>query len=152
MKALTIRHPYPWCICYLAKPLENRGWVPSAGQLRPGQNFAIHAGRMVPAMELQNAFASLFEMGCIDQDTKLPTLADLRKQESAIVAVVTYGGAVTSHASKWFVGRYGWTWQEDTLIVLPKPVPCRGAQGLWEVPADVLEQMREQFRSREDRG
>lgn len=150
MKALTIRHPFPWCICYLGKPLENRNWVPSPGQLRPGEQFAIHAGKMVPAMELQNSFASLFEMGCIDQDTKLPTLADLRTQESSIVAVVTYGGAVTATASRWFVGRYGWVLRD--LVVLPKPVPCRGAQGLWDVPPDVLERMREQFRSREDKG
>jgi hypothetical protein len=144
MKAITIRHPFPWCICYLGKPLENRDWIPSPVQLRPGEQFGIHAGKMVPAMELQNAFASLFEMGAINQDTKLPAIADLRSQESAIVAVVTYGGAVTSHPSRWFTGRYGWVM--DKLIVLPKPVPCRGAQGLWEVPADVLEKMREQFR------
>jgi hypothetical protein len=33
------------------------------------------------------------------------------------------------------VGRYGWLLAN--LQVLPEPVPCRGALGLWDVPADV---------------
>jgi hypothetical protein len=36
------------------------------------------------------------------------------------------------------------------LIVLPEPVKCRGMQGLWEVPPDVLEKMRAQFRAQKD--
>jgi activating signal cointegrator 1 len=33
-------------------------------------------------------------------------------------------------------GRYGWCF--STMIELPEPVPCRGAQQLWRVPDDAL--------------
>lgn len=108
MKALTIRIPWPWAICYLGKPLENRNWRPSPTQLRPGEKFAIHAGKMPSAMEIREAFAGMAAMGVIDETTKVPTLAHLRRQEGSIVAVATYGGWVTGHPSRWFVGLYGW--------------------------------------------
>lgn len=38
-------------------------------------------------------------------------------------------------------GRYGLL--IDPVIPLPEPVPCRGAQGLWTVPADVEAAVRE---------
>ena len=34
----------------------------------------------------------------------------------------------------------------DEVIALPTPVACRGAQGLWTVPADALAQVIEQER------
>jgi len=46
-------------------------------------------------------------------------------------------GVVTESADPWFVGPFGWVLSD--VVVLPAPVPCRGAQGLWEVPADVRE-------------
>jgi hypothetical protein len=156
MKAITIRHPWPWAICHLGKPIENRDWRPSHVQLKVGEKFAIHAGKMPSVAEISGAFAGMHAMDAIDEFTKVPTLAQLRTQESAIVAVATFGGAVGLHPSKWFVGLYGWKLlgeRDDVpLIVLPEPVKCRGAQGLWDVPSDVLELMRAQFATREDRG
>ena len=61
-----------------------------------------------------------------------------------IVAVAAFGGAVTESESPWFGGPVGWVLSD--IIVLPEPVPCRGAQGLWDIPDDVLEKMRAQFR------
>lgn len=144
MKALTIRIPWPWAICYLGKPLENRNWRPSPTQLRPGEKFAIHAGKMPLAMEIREAFAGMAEMGVIDETTKVPTLSQLRTQESSIVAVATYGDAVGFHPSKWFCGLYGWKLlgERDNVpvIVLPEPVKCRGMSMVgflapWNVPA-----------------
>jgi hypothetical protein len=144
VKALTIRHPWPWAICHWGKDVENRTWQPSAGLLKPGDKLAIHAGKMVPSIELRKSFEGMREMGAIDDDTKMPTMDDLRGQESSIVAVVLFWGTQLDHISPWFCGPVGWCL--NGLVVLPKPVPCRGAQGLWNVPADVLEKMREQFR------
>ena len=152
MKALTVRIPWPWAICYLGKPVENRDWRPSKTQLAPGEKFALHAGKMPSAIEIEEAFEGMFAMDVINEETKLPTIAELRKQESSIVAVATFGGAATLHSSRWFVGAYGWKLfgvDEDVpLILLPEPVKCRGAQGLWEVPSDVLAKMRAQFMER----
>jgi hypothetical protein len=143
MKAVTVRIPWPLAICYLGKPCENSRWQPSLAQLRPGDHLAIHAGKMISPMEIREAFAGMYEMEAIDDMAVVPTFTELLTQESAIVAVVTYSGAVTSHPSNWFVGPKAWTW--SYLIVLPEPVKCRGAQGLWNVPPDVLARMRAQF-------
>lgn len=143
-------------MCYLGKPLENRDWLPSPAQLRVGEKFAIHAGKMPSVLEIRGALEGMSAMDAIDEFTKIPTLAQLRTQESSIVAVATYGGHVGFHPSKWFVGLYGWKLlgeRDDVpIIVLPEPVKCRGAQGLWNVPSDVLARMRAQFAAREDRG
>ena len=37
-------------------------------------------------------------------------------------------------ASPWWIGPIGWVL---TDIALPEPVPCKGFQGLWNLPADV---------------
>lgn len=39
-------------------------------------------------------------------------------------------------------GRYGWVLSD--VQALTEPIPCRGAQGLWRVPEDVVERIREQ--------
>jgi len=41
------------------------------------------------------------------------------------------------------VKNYGW--QLANIIALPTPVPCKGAQGLWPLPPDVLGQVRRQI-------
>lgn len=41
--------------------------------------------------------------------------------------------------------RYGWL--TSHLKRLPRPVKCTGQLGLWQIPADVLEQVREGFRA-----
>ncbi len=44
--------------------------------------------------------------------------------------------------SEWFFGPFGWILQD--VVALAKPVPCRGAQGLWQPPADVAARVLEQ--------
>ncbi len=36
-----------------------------------------------------------------------------------------------------------WAWHLENITALPKPIPCRGMQGLWRVPADVVARMAE---------
>ena len=43
-------------------------------------------------------------------------------------------------ANPWFSGPYGWIL--DEVQVLAKPIPCRGALGLWKLPPDVDEAVR----------
>jgi hypothetical protein len=38
-----------------------------------------------------------------------------------------------------------WAWILEDIRPLPEPVPCRGAQGLWNVPADVEAAVRAQL-------
>lgn len=51
-----------------------------------------------------------------------------------LVEVVTQG-----HGDPWFFGPLGWTL--DDVVTLPEPVPCKGLQGLWRLPDEVLMQV-----------
>jgi len=134
MKAITLRSPWAWCVCYLGKSVENRGWAPSRAELAPGERFAIHASKLSPLREIQTAFDWMLDKELV-RVGQIPTMDELRRQSSSIVAVAAYAGAKTTHESGWFVGRFGWTWSE--LLVLPTPVPCRGFQKLWTMSADI---------------
>jgi hypothetical protein len=122
--------------------VENRGWAPSRSELAPGDWFAIHASKLSPLREIQTACGWMLDKELV-RVGQIPTMDELRWQSSSIVAVATYAGASTKHESGWFVGRFGWTW--SALHVLPTPVPCRGFQKLWTVPADVEAQVRGQL-------
>jgi hypothetical protein len=64
---------------------------------------------------------------------------------TGIVAVARYTGHVTESPSFWFSGPIGWTWSR--LVVLPQPIPCKGAQGLWRIPDGILDEIRIQFKA-----
>ena len=150
MKALTLRHPWPWAIAN-GKPVENRKWEPPASLLRPGDWLAFHGGKSPAGMALAEAATDY--QWIIDRGLLKPAGGLLSQlispYASAIFAVVHYTGVVTKHDSRWFFGPFGWCW--DKIIILPTPVPCRGAQKLWDVPADVLDKMRAQFRKSDGR-
>lgn len=156
MMALTLRHPWPWAICQLGKRVENRTWRPHPNQLKIGERFAIHGGkwplddRGVPlgssgsdyVDEIVDTVRELKEAGLCSDLSKI-TLRMLSAYVG-IVAVATYGGAVSESANPWFVGPNGW--QLNDIIVIPEPVKCRGAQGLWPLADDVEAQVMAQLR------
>jgi hypothetical protein len=43
------------------------------------------------------------------------------------------------HLGDYTPGRFAWLFDRERLLVLPEPVVCRGALGLWDVPTDVVE-------------
>ncbi|KKK79508.1 hypothetical protein LCGC14_2832820, partial [marine sediment metagenome] len=59
-----------------------------------------------------------------------------------LVCVVTDAGAVRRIAGKdqvrWFFGPYGWVLADMKAV---KPVPCRGFQGLWNIPDPIMAKM-----------
>jgi hypothetical protein len=144
MKALTLKHPWPWAICVLGKRIENRTWRPGR-QLPVGEWFAIHGGKWpVSRSDEENVYEEVYDLA-IDHGPDLDfedIYADARRH-SGMVAVCRFGGVVTESTDPWFEGPVGW--RLDGLVVLPEPVPCKGAQGLWEIPEDVLSRVREQW-------
>lgn len=71
--------------------------------------------------------------GYVDDDGE----AMWRKRDGTLVTGCS-GDHLRCHdarLSKWYMGQVGWVL--DEVVTLPKPVPCRGAQGLWTLPADV---------------
>lgn len=152
MKAITLLHPWPWAICCCGKRLENRTWEPP---LRVGEKFAIHGGRVPLGPDNQPHGAKDREY----LEEIIETVNDIRKEclfqgdtvslrnifrYAGICAVATFGGVLRDAADPWFSGPVAWVLRD--VIVLPEAVPCKGTQKLWEVPPDVLENMRAQFR------
>lgn len=117
MKALTICQPYAHLIAVGAKRVENRTWETSyRGPL------VIHAGKSRAWMD--------------------PEDEDERYHFGAIVAVVDLVDCVRhynlSHEQQLDDHTFGpWCWMLDAVTPV-RPLPYRGAQGLWEVPSSVV--------------
>lgn len=128
MKALTIRQPWATCIALGTKALENRSWQTGHRGL-----IAIHA-------------AAKPERDGIDvlPAVTLPPLPALR--DMPLGAVIAAAELVSIHAtafpgrkccpSPWAISGM-WHWQLASVRKLAETVPCKGALGLWTLPADV---------------
>ena len=150
MKALTLRHPWPWAIVALGKDVENRTWAPGRDQLAIGDWFAIHGGvtpRGADLVEVQIQASGLVATHRARVMRQCLVNGDLTVNDvilPGIVAVCRHAGVVRAGGSPWFEGPLGWRLAD--VAALPVPVPCRGAQGLWDIPDDVFAEVRLQFR------
>lgn len=145
MKGLTLWNPWAYGVAHLGKPIENRTWAPPPRLL--GERIAIHAGKTNDREACDELAGEGFD---------LPTLMP----SSAFVCTVRIVGVARGDGSSfqilsvapgverdrvrqlvetrdglWFSGPIGWVL--DEVITLAEPLPCRGAQGLWDVPADI---------------
>lgn len=126
MKALTLHRPWAWAIAGAGKDIENRTWRPPAAII--GQRIAIHAGRK---LDRAGAYAIQHALG--RRVTVDESVAMLRE---GIVATAVVDRFALRHDSPWFNGPVGWVLRD--VIALPQAIPCKGFQGLWNVPDDVL--------------
>jgi len=141
LRALTIHQPWAWFIAKGYKPIENRSWRPP--QSLVGNWLAIHAGKKWDIAEV----ASNTSFAHVNCRAPLPSsIGAMGDQCGSILAVARVTGFVAESASPWFFGPVGWTLAD--VVELPEPVACRGAQGLWKVPADVYERVLVQWRRR----
>lgn len=141
MKAITVRQPWAWAIAHAGKDIENR----SAGTSYRGP-LAIHAGLAFSARGSHDAriLASALRLNAPEVDRRALPLG-------AIIAVAEL---VDAHPD----GQCCRPWGESTyreaggrnrtavhhLVLedirpLAEPVHCRGALGLWKVPAALVE-------------
>lgn len=123
IKCLTVRQPWAsWIFGQVesdklprVKNVENRTWATDyRGQL------AIHAGKTLDtsaALRFDLSFFS-FPMGCV-------------------IGVVDLVGIVTGHPSPHAEpGLNHWVLARPRRLV--EPVPCKGAQGLFEIPGELV--------------
>lgn len=131
-----MHQPWAWAIATGRKPLENRGW-----DTHHRGTLAIHAGRAWDRAAL----------GLIAGRCNLPATwwaaPDRLLGRGVVIALVDLvqvcpvATAATRHGREcgcgpWAVpGQYHW--RLANVRALAEPVPCRGMQGLWTVPADV---------------
>lgn len=125
MRAITLQQPWATAIAEHGKDIENRTWAP--GHLL-AQRFAIHAGLVFDEAGARWIEAS----GLIPGITVREMLTWPR---GAVVCTTYLLSVVTESASPWFGGPVGWRLIETRRLL--RPVPQRGAQGLWTLTPDA---------------
>lgn len=154
MKALTLWRPWDRPVADGTKPVENRPNPPPRSLL--GQEIAIHAGKHYDYDGAEFIKARGYELvgdsgrvGAIVGVARIAGWLDkrpksMRDGEGLIVSSTPLDEKVARaqfeqlqalDRSPWFFGPVG------ILLVdarpLAKPIPCKGMQGYWTVPADV---------------
>lgn len=73
-----------------------------------------------------------------DEETTYRELMNIAMNKmSGIVATAVLHHTVTVSDDPWRdTSAYGWVLTD--VIVLSEPIPCRGAQGLWSIPEELL--------------
>ena len=113
----------------LGKDIENRRWYPPHALI--GERIAIHAGKTWDETGLE--FIRSLGLECPGDGPEHPT---------GIVGTARLVGTVgrgETH-SRWYMGEVGWRLAD--VRELPAPLPCRGYQKTWTVPASLAEQLR----------
>lgn len=136
MKAITVRQPWAWAIIAAGKDVENRSWSTSyRGRL------AIHAGAkwdrdghfQCMALAARALGVSLQVAG--DRFEESPASA-----AGSVVGVVTLRDVATWSVSQWWDwGSFAWELGEP--VGFGRPIPRRGALGLWEFPDCLIRDM-----------
>lgn len=144
--ALTVWQPYAWAISAGLKLVENRSWPPWTVQ--PGQPLAIHAALRPASIE---AVASVRELAVeAGRGLEVPS----SWVHGALVAVAVLDRVVHARSDlpegqrAWWVGPMGWVLRDVRPL---EPLPCRGGQGLWHVPGELVHQVWDQLEGRAGR-
>jgi hypothetical protein len=129
MKALTLWQPWAHAIVHLGKRIENRRWPPP--KYLKGQAFAIHAGKGFD----EDSTEELKRFGMLARHVGRDYF-----DRGAVVAVARLKGSETDIEKIdgtqrfWFAGPVGWILTDVRPV---RPVVCRGAQGLWNLPPEI---------------
>lgn len=157
MRALTLTQPWAGLVASGIKLVENRPrrMIKVEDYGRP---FAIHANRQMDESVYKRAVEIAPELAprgpyswSDDRWYKLSRVA------GAVIGVATISGCIMGRADlpfhegelvppeqlRWFFGPIGYVLRD--VIALPQPVPCRGWQGFWTLPADVEHVVRQQL-------
>lgn len=174
MKALTVWQPWASLIVGAPpsydehptppqKPVENRGWAPPRALI--GQRIAIHAAKKMDEDvldtiqdlfldklhgEVRTPYAkpSLFPIAAVVGVATL-TGAIVRRHDGSIVDAFSTSGGPTVEVGedvRRFYNADAIGWLLEDRRALAAPVPCRGSQGIWTLPADVAARVEEQLR------
>jgi hypothetical protein len=137
IRGLTIRPPWSWAIAFAGKTVENRTWATRYRGL-----IAIHAGLrpereaiahplILAALERLDGPQFRWDCGLI---IAVAELTDCHWWHGTCKP----NGELRLTCSPWAVMRPGtWHWTLTEIRVLPEPVRCKGAQGLWRLPEET---------------
>lgn len=154
MMAITVQQPWAWAIIHANPPkhTENRTRFPM-WKRAVGQTIAIHAGlRWSDRGAWDDRVIRAYSQTRGLTDSLIPTERDTEFDRGAIIGTVhvrAIHAALTDCCEPWgehtYVEHGGRTRSQIVHLVLdnPRPLdvpePCRGALGLWTVPAHVAQ-------------
>ena len=147
MKALTIWQPWAWWVASGQKVIENRPWA--APKAAIGTEIAIHAGKVFD----EDAYELLRREDLqVYKETRWPSNPDGERVQGAILGTAKIlrcfepekyhgtGGEEPLVDSPWAFGPYCWVLGDFRLLA--RPIPWKGALGLWEIPEHILHLVR----------
>lgn len=169
MQAITLWQPWATLVALGLKKIETRSWSPYSNRPAgmPGQvdlafrknGLAIHAARRTPTDELRAAFQDrwirmVLAMHGITESNWTGGAGSL--PQGAIVAVSTLTAVIQTNPGgglagltdmerafgNYAPGRFAWL-LADVINLNDAPVPAKGRQRIWPVPADLVEQLAE---------
>ena len=126
VKGLTLHQPWASAIAQGQKRFETRSWPTRYRGL-----VAIHAGKSTDHIDSEEDFplgaiVAIAKIGQVYKTHKVVWPEDFTPGRRATEK--TWGD--------WTVGRFAW--RLDDVLAFSEPIPCRGFQGLWPVPPEVL--------------
>ena len=156
IRGITLTHPWPYAILKWGKDVENRTWRPERQGGTVGMWLAIHGGAE-PKGEKRTRFrldlwAAMQKAGKLDTQSEIVQRRLYSGQQvggedhfirPGIVAVGKLVEVRQDSPSPWAVqGQWHWCLE---VTPLPEAVPHRGAQGLWQLNPEALEQVRAMY-------
>jgi len=118
---LSVRQPWAWLLVHGPKDVENRTW-----ETRYRGPLLIHASKTPEAEDWR---------WLVDKGHKILPLDDLPR--GAIIGAMNLVDCSKTCRSDWH-NPGCWGWYVASPRVLPAPIPYRGQQGIFPVPATVL--------------
>lgn len=156
MRALTFWPEWIPAFRWLGKTIENRTWPPPENLI--GKTLALHAGASIGGGSRKRGFdwlANAAEAAGVEglgfdrnEDGSWFATACGVMQTMPIVTGAVVGVARVVTAREDLHGVDPWAmadsrhWQLDRFGWLGRPIPCRGAQGLWILPPGVERDVR----------
>ncbi len=152
MKALSLSQPWLWAVLHAGKHVENRTWQPPIAMI--GQQILLHAAKswddkkLYPVHVAAQQIETMTPIGYLLYHgiTAAPSRRDMYPSSSivgiaTIDRVVTKADTLPEDQRRWFFGPFGWVL--TNVLSLPRPVPCKGGLGLWNVRDDIVAEVRE---------
>ena len=138
MKALTLTQPWATAVARGVKSIETRSWATGyRGWL------AIHAAKGWEVDDRQFALEEAYaHLGLFPEQYPRACIVAIAKLVKVLPVEDVDASAVEELFGNFDPGRFAWFLEDVTAI--PLPVNCRGAQGLWNLPADVLAECKRQ--------
>ena len=129
MIALSIRQPWAWLIFNAGKDIENRTW-----QTKFRGRVLVHAAKGMTKAEFKNARDFAY-WDCDILELALTECEPEFLDRGGIVGSVEIVDCVSSSASPWFCGNYGFVLKNPQILPF---VPFKGSLGFFDVPSAAL--------------